>query len=115
MKSNCLIEALKAKIKNPSVKIHVYPTEINNGKIHFYWSDGDKYWHFIKQNERQFILFEGKLKEIPANPFFSLMLHKMYEKKLSEDDCIRLIKKYRLPLTRDDVESAYFNEKMSEE
>ena len=38
MYSNCLFEAIKAKIKDPkNVQIHLIPPSINNWNLHFYW------------------------------------------------------------------------------
>ena len=68
MKSNCLIEALKAKIKNPkSVTIHMFPLSLNNNQLHFYWIDDseNRVFHYAKANCNSFCcpLFEGVLKK----------------------------------------------------
>ena len=110
MKSNCLFEAIKAKLRNPSVEIHLYPPEINNHKFHFYWIDGDGFYHFIKDNEKSFLLFEGHIKKNNAKIFYSLLGHKMFMSGLNREQAYQLAKKYRLPFTKDDIESIYFNE-----
>ena len=109
--SNCFIEALKAKIKNPrNVKIHLYPTELNGGELHFYWTDGVNFYHFVKENKNAIFLFKGKIKVYEKNLFYDFMGHKMFVKNLTREDAMKLVKKYHLPLTRDDIESIYFNE-----
>ena len=110
MKSNCLFEAIKAKLRNPSVEIHLYPPEINNHKFHFYWIDGDRFYHFIKDNEKSFFLFEGKVKEYSEKLFYSHIGHKMYVNGLNRKAAYKMAKKYRLPFTKDDIENIYFNE-----
>lgn len=114
MFSNCLLEAIKAKIENPSLEIKLIPPSLNQGRIHFYWTDGRTIWHYNNKCERKNpfarILFNGILKECGSTFFESLMLHKMYEKGLSEAQALKLSKKYRLPFTEGDIKSAYFNE-----
>ena len=40
MYSNCLFEAIKAKIKDPkNVHIHILSPKLNNGDFHIYWYD----------------------------------------------------------------------------
>lgn len=109
--SNCLIEAIKAKIKNPKkVKIYLYPREINNNEIHFYWVENNTAYHFTKNNSKSVILFEGKVKSYDSNLFYSLMGHKMFKAGLDRKQAFELAKKYRLPLTEDDINDMYFNE-----
>lgn len=66
MISNCLIEALKAKIKDPkNVTIHVFPAKVNGHGIfpHFWWSIGDQGFDFKKEGKsKQVILFKGKVR-----------------------------------------------------
>lgn len=49
--SNCLVEALKAKFKNPAIKIYFRPPYIkNNGRIssmHFMWEDANFSYDFV--------------------------------------------------------------------
>lgn len=84
MISNCLIEAVKAKIKNPqNVKIHYIPAKLNNGNLHFYWYD------FADQSIFQFthkanvkssnILFNGETGSFNIKLFESRMYAKMKE------------------------------------
>lgn len=38
--SNCLIEAIKAKVKDPeNVRIHFMSRKLNRGSFHWYWYD----------------------------------------------------------------------------
>lgn len=69
MYSNCLFEAIKAKIKDPkNVQIHLIPPSINNWNLHFYWSNksNQSIYHYSEENKnclsRFKILFHGKLK-----------------------------------------------------
>lgn len=75
MISNCLFEAIKAKIKDPkNVTIHHFPASINGNGIwpHFWWSIGETGYDFKKESEtKQNILFSGKIRS--------------YEKRVYED------------------------------
>ena len=109
-------KALKAKIKNPAkVKIHLYPPEANHGKYHFYWEKEGKYYHYIKRNPRAFLFFNGRVRECPFNPFFASLMHKMYLAGYDREGFARLIKKYRLPLNKEDIEAAFYNEEADED
>ena len=111
MISNCLIEAIKAKIKNPRIKIRMYPPFLNNGSCHFYWVDSDTVYHFVKNNNRTFILFSGYIKDCRKSVFYSFMGHRLYSASLSNKDlAIKLSKKYHLPFTEGDIEQIWFNE-----
>ena len=51
MKSNCLFEAIKAKIKDPkNVKIHRFPITLNNNQLHFYWINESENRYIVKDN-----------------------------------------------------------------
>lgn len=111
MISNCLIEAIKAKIKNPHIKIKMYPPFLNNGNCHFYWIDGDTVYHFVKNNNKSFMLFDGYIKDYRKRVFYSFMGHKLYLASLGDKSlAIKLSKKYHLPFTEDDIENIWFNE-----
>jgi hypothetical protein len=80
MKSNCLFEALKAKIKNPEVKIHFISPSLNNGRIHFYWIDDEAVWQFThKQPVKIPLFFEGRTRRHNAYCFEGKMFQKMKE------------------------------------
>lgn len=59
-KSNCLFEALKAKIKDPRhIKIGYLPPTINDGRFHFWWineSEGKAY-HFRSDKDEKIPFF----------------------------------------------------------
>lgn len=78
--SNCLLEALKAKIKDPrNVHIFCLPKEVNGGKLHFMWKKGDKIYHAHKEirdnneNNKRF-LFNTSLKEVSESIFKKWLL-----------------------------------------
>lgn len=51
MKSNCLLEAVKAKIKNPKdVKIIALPGKIFGAHLHIMWINGEKVLHAFDLN-----------------------------------------------------------------
>lgn len=111
MISNCLIEAIKAKIKNPRIKIKMYPPFLNNGSYHFYWIEGDTVYHFVKNNNRSFMLFNGYIKDCRKSVFYSFMGHRLYLASLSDKSmALKLSKKYHLPFTEGDIEQIWFNE-----
>lgn len=65
MYSNCLLEALKAKIKNPKqTRIHAVPAKFNPLHTpfpHFWWSIDGQAYEFISDKDRKFqvVLFKG--------------------------------------------------------
>lgn len=63
--SNCFIEAVKAKIKNPLVKIAFVPRS-EKGTPHFLWSDGKHDYDFGVEAELkwyQIIWFKGRIRQ----------------------------------------------------
>ena len=111
--SNCLIEAVKAKIKDPkNVSIRMYPASINNGQVHFYWVNVDTFYHYTHKNKNEKFLFKGETKNYRKVFFDNLMLHKMYVAKLTVDQAVKLAKKCRLPFTKDDIEFSFRNEEL---
>ena len=84
MKSNCLIEALRAKIKDPkNVRIYHFPLALNNNYLHFYWVNKreNKVYHYADPKagncclDRFKLLFTGKLK-IRQRDLFERSLYK---------------------------------------
>lgn len=65
MKSNCLIEAIKAKLKDPqNIQIHVLSPKLNNGEFHIYWFDkkDNHIYHYTYLDEDScYFWFEGKI------------------------------------------------------
>lgn len=77
-RSNCLIEALKAKLKDPlNVKIISPKKEWNGGYRHFYWVKKDKVFHYEAKDENTSFLFQGRLKEQSMSTFESFWLRKL--------------------------------------
>lgn len=73
--SNCLIETIKAKIKNKNIKIYYCKPRIcANGKIqmaHFMWSDETADYDFSDDEEHHLpwykcFWFTGKIRKFPA-------------------------------------------------
>lgn len=100
MYSNCLIEALKAKLKDPkNVHIHLIPPAINNYNFHFYWINREEntVYHYSEQNKSFFgkfnFLFKGKLKSRWVISFEELMYKKMKSKGWSTKKQIKYAKK----------------------
>jgi hypothetical protein len=98
MKSNCLFEALKAKLRNPKgVKMFKVPKELND-HTHFMWREGDFYYHaYIKNYDRFHFLFDFKIKKIPAYVFESYAI--CYIKLKDEKTKRKLAKKMALKFT----------------
>lgn len=79
--SNCLIEALKAKIKNPSNVVITYVPRSEKGTPHFLWSDGVADFDF-GVDERlewwQILFFKGCIRKR------NLGFNEKYKKLMSE-------------------------------
>ena len=88
MYSNCLIEALKAKIKDPkNVTIYTFPAKVNGHGIfpHFWWTIGDKGYDFKKEsNSKQVLLFKGKVRSYDKS-FYIDYLTNLYRKAVEKD------------------------------
>lgn len=74
MKSNCLFEALKAKIKNPrNVRIRVLSADLA-GEFHVYWRDLKEqsilHFTYLDPNEKG-IMFTGKISRHNIDAFES--------------------------------------------
>lgn len=101
MISNCLIEAIKAKIKDPKNTriIYLYP-KINTGFWHFLWVKDGKVRHFedLKGMEGRGLLFKGEYKEQDFESFEAFVLRrrlKIYTFKV--DRIEKLARKCRFP------------------
>lgn len=85
MYSNCLIEAIKAKIRKPgSVKIHIISPKLNNGLFHMYWIENGKIFHYSDpKNSRSLLstflhpLFSGVVKNPSTEVFANMLVRKM--------------------------------------
>ena len=77
--SNCLIEALKAWIKDPkNVKIIYLPKKWNYGARHFLWIKNDKVYHYeaLNSNNNK-LFFKGTYKEQDLSTFEAFILHRL--------------------------------------
>lgn len=85
MYSNCLIEAIKAKIRNPSsVKIHIISPKLNNGLFHMYWIENGKVFHYSDPKNNGNLLstllhplFNGIIKNPDTEIFANMLVRKM--------------------------------------
>ena len=98
MYSNCLFEAIKAKIKAPkNVKILLIPPSINHGHIHFCWSLEDRIYHYTDvTNKQNQICFNGKLKNYDKKYFEGLIIMRMYNAKYIIEKAVKTAKKLGL-------------------
>lgn len=85
MFSNCLIEALKAKVKDPkNTKIHIIK-HLSNDSIfwHFWWEDNEYAYNFISEKPRRFqvFLFKGNVDKKPLENYivFSKLCDQNYK------------------------------------
>ena len=86
--SNCLFEALKAKIKNSKVKVFKAPKEINDC-CHFMWCDNEFYYHAYNfKKTRNIVFYEYKTKRIPRHVFESFTLNYLKFKSKEEKEKI---------------------------
>ena len=86
--SNCLFEAIKAKIRNPSVKILYCPAFLNEIPCpHFMWLDGDTEYEFKCGRIKwyQWIWHKGEIVPHGRGAYKALMSI-MIEKKIYDKD-----------------------------
>lgn len=77
-RSNCLLEAIKAKIKDPKrISIHMIPLKLNYNRLHFYWTDSENFYHYISSNPRNVLWFEGVYKVYDSELFNKIMICRM--------------------------------------
>lgn len=76
MISNCLFEAIKAKLKDPrNVKIVKLPKEVSR-TTHFMWCDDDYFYHaYDYKKSKNHILFKCKIKSIPRHVMESFIVN----------------------------------------
>lgn len=117
MYSNCLLEAIKAKIKDPkNVKIDYMPRTLNRGRGHFLWINykEEKVYHYHAQDTKPFWnrpLFNGKLKVMELRVYEGFILKTLYDNNYSVEKAFRYTKKHRLHITKADVEEYFYYEK----
>ncbi|MBR1639374.1 MAG: hypothetical protein IJ688_08315 [Treponema sp.] len=77
MKSNCLFEAIKAKIKDPkNTRIIYIPKKINDGFHHFLWIKNNTVYHYEDFKNDKSIFFEGVIKTQSLESFEAMILRK---------------------------------------
>lgn len=99
--SNCLVEAIKAKLKNRSLKIHMIPPALNEWHFHFYWKDPDekRIYHFNALHGDTFLnrlnifLFKGNIKSKRDYFFEEWLYHQMKLRGWSDKKQRRIAKK----------------------
>lgn len=69
--SNCLVEAVIAKIKNPKIKLYLWKDHKKRFHgLHIYWLDAGKYYHHTMPNPNditnlfEFMIHEGSIQEL---------------------------------------------------
>lgn len=76
-KSNCLVQAIKAKIKNRSIKLRLWTRhrDFCHG-LHIYWEDGGKFYHHCgepceegKSKLLWYVWHDGQIKELFLKKF----------------------------------------------
>ena len=79
MISNCLFEAIKAKLKNPqNVRIIRLPKEISS-TAHFMWINKNNVYHaYDYKHSKNHFLFDCKIKSIPYYVFESFILNSLH-------------------------------------
>lgn len=105
MYSNCLIEAIKAKLKDPlNIKLGIIEPRINGGNLHFYWIDNKekRVYHYKDPNNAKGLktyFFPGKLSYYDDIDFFyTLLIHKCYKAGLSIKETFAYAKRHHVPL-----------------
>lgn len=96
MRSNCLIEALKARISNPNVTIFKLPRVMSRVR-HYMWFDGKDYAHFTLTGTYKWyktLWFEGHFKKVSEVVFNRLALQ--YLCFVDVEERIKIGKKLRL-------------------
>ena len=96
MMSNCLFEAIKAKLKDPkNVRIIRLPKEISS-TAHFMWINKNNVYHaYDYKHSKNHFLFDCKIKSIPDYVFESFILNEIE----FNNNKINLAKKCGLKIT----------------
>lgn len=97
MRGNCLIEAIKAKIKDPkNISIIILPGTLNRGFPHFMWFDkkDNKIHHFTSVGKSNHIYFNGIYKALSFEAFESWVIYSSYAKK----NKLKIMKKLNLKI-----------------
>lgn len=87
MYSNCLIEAIRAKLKDPkNIHIHLYPPSLNRYCLHFYWIDEmeNKVCEYCVSDPKPFDRFKILFKSEVKRRSRALFERRTYEKMKSK-------------------------------
>lgn len=93
MYSNCLFEAIKAKIKNPKY-VHIFKVpKLMSKSNHFMWFDGQNYYHSVALHPTKYndLFHKSKLKKVDEVTFNAFALQ--YIKNLSNKKIKKIEKK----------------------
>lgn len=75
MYSNCLLEAIKAKLRHPkTVHILYLPRKWNDGNLHFMWIKDDCIYHYEALKSSAKLFFKGKFKHQSLETFEAVIL-----------------------------------------
>ena len=92
MMSNCLFEAIKAKLKNPKAKIIFLSKKENNGNNHFLWKVDGKVYHYERLDKScKSFFFNGTIKVQDEEIFEAFILKRFKNKGF---DVVKAAKKY---------------------
>lgn len=106
MHSNCLFEAIKAKIKDPkNVSIIAIPKVLNQGHIHFMWRNKlDNTVHHYRSNENDeqssHKCFNGVYKTLSFEAFEMWVLYRLYRLRSSVENKVKIAKKLDLKIIK---------------
>ena len=111
-KSNCLIEAIKAKIKDPqNVRIGYLAPSINHGELHFWWikeSEGKAY-HFRSDKDEKFhFFFLGSICRNDLNVFQDFVIRKCFDAGKSTQETQKYGRKAGLNIPIDAIEADFY-------
>ena len=92
--SNCLFEAIKAKLKDPMhINIHVIPPRLNNSVFpHFWWDDGFRGYDFKQDKKGSILFFKGHVRDYSLHTYRSLYEDELFD--IAEGKCKKYIKNY---------------------
>ena len=124
MKSNCLFEAIKAKLKNwNDVQIGYIPRKLNKGVFHIYWIDYSnesepKVRHYANPNKnlKNVIFYNGIYKEFRSLRIFqSVLVDKCIDAGQTIDYCKRYMASQKVNVSDFFIENAYEMSQISDE
>lgn len=103
MRSNCLFEAIKAKIRDPkNVSIIVIPKVLNEGHIHFMWHNklDNTMHHYRSDGKFNHFCFNGIYKTLSFDAFEMWMLYRLYRLQSSATNKVKIAKKLGLKIVQ---------------